>query len=103
MNDQFLKDPSEDIKRQALARFIDRTDNYHTRQLPCMSCAREDFMSNMERVYLDEIPNRHLLTPIFRHRAQTLTSGMLLYHQALCTSDGRQYGPVCQDCLQELL
>jgi hypothetical protein len=102
MNEEFLSNPSEEVKLQALARFIDRTDNFHTRQLPCMSCAREDFVSNMERVYLDEIPNRHLLTPIFRHHAQSLVSGMLLYHQALCTSDGRQCGPICHDCLQEL-
>jgi len=56
MNKGFLSNPLEGIKLQALAKFIDRTDNFHTRQLPCMSCAREDFVCNMKTIYIRKIP-----------------------------------------------
>jgi hypothetical protein len=56
----------------------------------------------MEKVFVDEIPNRHLLTPIFRHHAQHLVSGMLLYEQALSSFEGRLQGALCSDCSYEL-
>lgn len=52
-----FNNPEDKVKKNALAQFIDRTGNFHTRQSTCLSCAREDFVDNMEGVYLDEIPN----------------------------------------------
>lgn len=100
--DLFLQDPEEIVKLQALARFIDRTNNYNTRQAICLSCAQEDFAHEMNYIFLDQIPNAYLLTPIFRHPAQHLVSGMLLYEPALTFSEDRRGGPICTDCLEDL-
>lgn len=98
----FLNNPDETVKEQALARFIDRTGNYRTHQASCISCAQEHFIDEMNHVYLDEIPHRHLLTPVYRHPAQKLVAGMLLYTPGIFTADDRQSGGICSNCLDDL-
>lgn len=98
----FFKDPDEDVKKEALAHFIDRTNNMHTRQSSCLSCAREQFIDEMMGIYIDELPNQHLLTPAFRHPAQSLVNGMLLHSPALAQSDNRMWGAICTECLQDI-
>jgi hypothetical protein len=61
----FFVNPDKDSKQNALAQFIDHTGNYHTCQSTCLSYVREDFVDNMEGIYIEEIPHQHLLTPIF--------------------------------------
>lgn len=98
----FLQDPEEIVKQQALARFIDRTNNHNTRQATCLSCAQEDFAHDMNFIFLDEIPNSYLLTPIFRHPAQNLLSGMLLYEPGVMLCEDRLGGAMCPNCLDDL-
>ncbi|KAG2107118.1 hypothetical protein BD769DRAFT_1675703 [Suillus cothurnatus] len=100
--DSFLEDPDEFVKQQALARFIDRTNNRSTHQASCLSCAQENFVDEMTHVFLDKLPNSYLLTPIFRHPAQKLTFGMLLYEPAITFSEDKLGGGICTDCLEDL-
>ncbi|KAG1875356.1 hypothetical protein C8R48DRAFT_769355 [Suillus tomentosus] len=98
----FLKNPDDDIKKTALAQFIDHTGNTHTRQSSCLSCVREELVDSMDGIYLGKLPNQHLLTPAYQHPAQSLIAGMLLYRPAICQSDKRQWGGICSECLQDL-
>ncbi|KAG2336078.1 hypothetical protein BDR05DRAFT_978863 [Suillus weaverae] len=72
---EFFRNPDEEVKKKALASFIDHTGNTHTLQSSCVSCAREKFVDDLEGIYINQIPNPHLLTPVFRHHAQSLRKG----------------------------
>jgi len=98
----FLRNPSEDIKQQALARFIDHTGNIATKMAICLACARELSVHDVQKVYVDEIPNRYLLTPIVRHQAQVLVDGLLLHTTSISEDQGRFQGPICCECLEDL-
>ncbi|KAG2337317.1 hypothetical protein BDR05DRAFT_952706 [Suillus weaverae] len=99
---EFFRNPDEEVKKKALASFIDHTGNTHSLQSSCVSCAREKFVDDLEGIYINQIPNPHLLTPVFRHHAQSLVHGMLLYIPAIIKAYNQQWGPICSDCLQDL-
>jgi hypothetical protein len=99
---EFLRNPTEDVKREALASFIDRTGNAATRFATCMSCARELYVEDMQKVFVDELPKRYLLTPIVRHQAQVLVHGALLDPTSISCEEGRPQGPICRECLEDL-
>jgi hypothetical protein len=97
-----LKNPSEDVKQLALSSFIDHTGNVATMVAVCLSCARELSAQEVQKVYVDEIPNPYLLTPIVRYHAQDLVHGLLLYSTTLSEEEGRLQGPICGECLDDL-
>ncbi|KAG2754671.1 hypothetical protein P692DRAFT_20650890, partial [Suillus brevipes Sb2] len=99
---EFLRNPTEDVKREALASFIDRTGNAATRFATCMSCARELYVEDMQKVFVDELPKRYLLTPIVRHQAQVLVHSALLDPTSISCEEGRPQGPICRECLEDL-
>lgn len=101
-NNSYLLSPSDDVKSDCLARFIDCTSNAGTRQVVCIVCALEVFVVATKEFAVDDIPESHLLIPLPRQPRQHLTNGILLHHSALTLHDGHLHGHICCKCLQEL-
>jgi len=100
--EKFLKTASESIIHQYMAEFIDATGNDAVRPRVCMVCAREMWSKEVERCAVDNIPNKHLLSPNEYNLAHDLTSGMLLEKAVMDREKGNLVGDVCHDCSRAL-
>ena len=100
--ENFLKAASRSVVDQCMSEFIDATGNDAVRQHVCMVCAREMWGKEVERCAVDDISNKHLLSPNEFHPAHVLTSGMLLERAVMGREEGRLLGDVCHDCSRAL-
>jgi hypothetical protein len=101
-NDDFLKPQSEDIVKQCIVNFIDRTGNVVLRTVICMVCAREMMLADTEDVAVDKIPHGQLLVPKESHSAHWYMDGLLLHCSAIRTTATGQEGAVCNKCMMHL-
>jgi hypothetical protein len=103
VDSDFLKNPNDDIKWQVLAGFINRSGNIASMVVICMCCVRELAIQEVQRIFVDELPNCCLLRPVVWHNGQNLVQGLLLHMTSVSEDDGCQYGPICHDCFKDLL
>ena len=100
--DLFLKPQTQTIINQCIAEFIDATGNECVRQHVCFVCAREMWGKEVERCGVEDIPNKHCLSPNEFHPAHALTFGMLVERGVVDRERGRLMGDVCHECLRAL-
>ena len=100
--ENFLKPASQSVVNDRISEFIDSTSNEAVRPHVCVVCAREVWGKEVERFAVDDLPNKHLLSPNEYHPAHVLTSGMLLERAVMDHDKGRLLGDVCHDCLRAL-
>lgn len=95
----FLEVVPEDVVKDCVVRFIERTGNNSLRNVICVSCSRRVWQNHSQFVVLNDIPNRDRLRPAKSHRRHQLTSGILLYKGGFV--DFNQ-GFICLDCISYL-
>ena len=88
IEDMFLIVPSEDVIKECVSAFIDRTSNKALCCATCAICAADGLKTNMRNIPVDDMVNKQLLWPPIAHNSHRLTDGMLL-EQAGVTDDKR--------------
>lgn len=107
---EFLKAIDEEVVKERISRFIQRTDNDSLQTGTCGICARELASRELESWELQDIPNADLLRPTTPHPAHDLTHGFLL-HKPRTTSGAAMVISrsieeivvvVCRECIRDL-
>ena len=102
IEDMFLITPSEDVIKECVSAFIDRTSNKALCCATCAVCAADGLKTNMRNIHVDDMVNKQLLWPPIAHNSHWLTDGMLL-EQAGVTDDKRgQTLTVCAVCEKDI-
>jgi hypothetical protein len=99
---QFMGSPTEEVMKESLAGFIERTNNKSLAELICFVCARKLSADAGEEVSINRLPSKDELKPRTSHPAHQLTDGMLLHCQAMTTKQGVPGGWACSDCMRDL-
>lgn len=102
IEDTFLIAPSEDVIKECVSAFIDRTSNKALCCATCAVCAADGLKTNTRNIPVDDMVNKQLLWPPIAHNSHRLTDGMLL-EQAGVTDDKRgQTLTVCAVCEKDI-
>jgi hypothetical protein len=67
-----------------------------------MECVREMWAKEVKQCAVDDIPNKHLLSPNEYNPAHKLTLGMLLEKDVMDHEKRHFLGDICHDCLRPL-
>ncbi|KAJ3562055.1 hypothetical protein NP233_g9813 [Leucocoprinus birnbaumii] len=99
LDPDFMLIVPEDVIKDAMRNFLNRTGNDALKVVPCCVCVRQTHMEDLE-VFESAllIPNHQYLIPITSHSRHILFDGMLLHGDVAPGKDV----PVCRECLMKL-
>ena len=100
--DTFLIAPSEDVIKECVSAFINRTSNKALCHPTCAVCAADGLKNNTRNIPVDDMVNKQLLQPPIAHNSHQLTDGMLLEQAGVMDDKRGQMLTVCAVCEKDI-